>query len=98
MTWEIFLGIVTLVAFVTAIVKPITKLTNTITELIVTVKGLKDSFAEIVSKNEEAHKRIWDHVSKQDTVLDNHEKRLSKMEITFNVEHEFEKEKEHIKE
>jgi len=85
MTWDIFLGFVALVSFIIAIVTPITRLTKTMTELTVSVKGLKDSLAEIVTKNQNSHNRLWEHNTKQDNTISDHEKRIGKLEVKLDV-------------
>jgi hypothetical protein len=91
MTWEVFLGIAALVSFGIAIITPITKLTKTMTELTLGVQGLKETIADIVLRNNESHTRLWDHNGQQDKILDNHEKRITKIELRMDIE----KEKEH---
>lgn len=92
MTWEIFLGIVALVSFGIAIVTPITRLTKTMTELTIGVQSLKEAIGDIVLKNNKSHTRLWEHNGKQDTILDNHEKRITKIEIKMDIQKEKEEE------
>ncbi|MPM19527.1 hypothetical protein SDC9_65953 [bioreactor metagenome] len=78
--WSVVLVIVTLAGLGAAIVKPIVSLTKSITTLTVVVEGLKEEMNHYRDKNSESHERIWKHEEKQDTQLDDHEKRLIKVE------------------
>lgn len=80
MTWEIVVGLGTLFTICVAFVKPIISLTKAMTTLNITVKDLKDSMSEIVVKNQESHKRLWEHNARQDDTIGDHEKRITKIE------------------
>lgn len=89
MSWEIALGIIALftflMAFIKPIIKPVVTLTKAITELTVTVKELKNYVDNFFSSNEKAHERIWEHNESQDEILDNHEKRIIKIETKMEI-------------
>ena len=87
MSWEIVLGIITLFGFVVSIVTPILKLTKVMTELMVSVDGLKDTFNQMNAKNEETFKDLWKHIEEQDDALQEHEKRIFKMEYDIEKYH-----------
>lgn len=87
MTWEIALGIITFFGFVVSVVTPITKLTKIMTELSVSVGNLKNSIDQINSKNTESHRRIWEHNEEQDEKIEDHEKRITRMEYDIDKYH-----------
>lgn len=78
--WSVVLVIVTLVGLGAAIIKPVISLTKSITTLTVATEGLKEEMNCFREKNSESHDRIWKHEDKQDEQLDDHEKRLIKVE------------------
>ena len=85
MTWEIVVGLGTLLTICISIMKPIVSLTKAMTTLNVTVTDLKDSMSEIVVKNQESHKRLWEHNGKQDGKIEDHEKRITKIETNIEL-------------
>lgn len=87
MTWEIVLGIIALFGFIVSIVTPILKLTKIMTELNFSVEGLKDAVNQMSIKNTESHRRIWEHNEEQDKVIDDHERRLIKIEYDMDKFH-----------
>lgn len=87
MTWEILVGIITLVGFIISVIGPIMKLTKVMTELTVSVTNLKDVVDQMGTKNSESHKKIWDHIDEQDKKIDDHEKRLTKTEYDIDKFH-----------
>lgn len=87
MTWEIVAGIIALFGFLVSVVTPLTKLTKIMTELKVSVEGLKEAVSQMGEKNIESHRRIWEHNTEQDETLDNHEKRITKIEYDMNKYH-----------
>lgn len=74
MTWEIFLGISALVAFVIAVGSIISKASQMFATLNTTIKMLSETLKEFKkdskSDREEMHKK-----------LDDHEKRIGKLEV-----------------
>lgn len=87
MTWEIVAGIIALFGFLVSVVTPLTKLTKIMTELKVSVEGLKEAVSQMGEKNIESHRRIWEHNTEQDETLDNHEKRITKIEYDMDKYH-----------
>lgn len=87
MTWEILLGIITLVGFLISIIGPILKLTKVMTELSISVTNLKDAVDQMGIKNSESHKKIWEHIGEQDKKIDDHEKRITKNEYDIDKFH-----------
>ena len=41
--------------------------------------------SEIVVKNQESHKRLWEHNGKQDGKIEDHEKRITKIETNIEL-------------
>lgn len=76
MTWEIVGGIITLVGFLIAIVKPIISLTQAITALNINVSQLAERLSKFDEDNHDSHKRLWEHNSKQDKLLQEHSQRI----------------------
>lgn len=87
MTWEIVVGIIALFGFLVSVVTPLTKLTKIMTELTISVEGLKEAIKQMGDKNTESHKRIWEHNTEQDELLENHEKRITKIEYDMDKYH-----------
>lgn len=87
MTWEIFLGIVALVGFCVTIVTPLMKLSKTMTELNVSMQNLNQAMNTLTANNTESHRRIWAHNDEQDERLENHEKRITKIETKMDIIH-----------
>lgn len=87
MTWEIFLGIVALVGFCVTIATPLMKLSKTMTELNVNMQNLNQAMNTLTANNTESHRRIWAHNDEQDEKLENHEKRITKIETKMDIVH-----------
>ena len=78
--WGVVGVIIALVGFLATIIKPLTNLTRSITELTVVVKRLQRDLQEQESSAHESHKRLWEHNNKQDDRLEDHEHRLIVLE------------------
>ena len=87
MTWEIFLGIVALVGFCVTIATPLMKLSKTMTELNINMQNLNQAMNTLTENNTESHRRIWAHNEEQDEKLENHEKRITKIETKMDIIH-----------
>lgn len=87
MTWEIFLGIVALIGFCVTIMTPLMKLSKTMTELNVNMQNLNQAMNTLTANNTESHRRIWAHNEEQDEKLENHEKRITKIETKMDIMH-----------
>lgn len=74
--WVIFKDIVVIVGLIITVTTPLLKLNTSITQL----KALLDSVANQVQENDKSnsanHKRLWEHNTEQDEILQNHEMRL----------------------
>ena len=87
MTWEIFLGIVALVGFIISLATPLMKLSKTMTELNVNMQNLNKAMNVLTANNTESHRRIWQHNEEQDEKIENHEKRITKIETKMDIMH-----------
>ena len=87
MSWEIFLGIVALVGFCVTIATPLMKLSKTMTELNINMQNLNQAMNTLTANNTESHRRIWAHNEEQDEKLENHEKRITKIETKMDIIH-----------
>ena len=78
--WEVYLVIVSLVGFAIAVGTPIIKLNTSITKLIERLNGLDEGLDELTVRNSKSHERLWKHNEKQDTKIEDHEKRITILE------------------
>lgn len=74
MTWEIFLGIVALVSFVSAIGAIVFKASKVLTSLEVSVNGLSDTLKDFKTDSKADRKELHDKI-------DDHEQRIGKLEV-----------------
>lgn len=98
MTWEIVLGIIALFGFLVSVVTPVLKLTKIMTELNFSVEGLKDAINQINNKNIEDHRRLWEHNTVQDDLIEKHEKRITKIEYDIDKYHNYKPNHHHSEE
>lgn len=74
--WDIVKDIVVLAGLIMTVTTPLLKLNTSITQL----KALLDSVGKNVQENDKSnsasHKRLWEHNTEQDEILQNHEMRL----------------------
>lgn len=74
--WDIVKDLVVLAGLIMTVTTPLLKLNTSITQL----KALLDSVAKNVQENDTSnsasHKRLWEHNTEQDEILQNHEMRL----------------------
>ena len=85
--WTVVLALVTLVGLFLTVGKPILKLNSTLTVLTSRMDSIEkaakdheDALKEQKLHAHESHKRLWDHNSKQDEQLRDHEHRLGVLE------------------
>lgn len=76
MTWEMALGLFSLVTFVVTVVKTIIPLIKAITRLTDKLENLDTKVDEIEDDGNKAHDELWKHNEKQDKMLMEHEMRL----------------------
>lgn len=85
MTVEDLVTLLGLVLAVFSVVTPIIKLTKTMAELTIGVQALKDSLNNIITKNHDAHSRMWDHNKRQDEVINDHDRRIGVVETKLGI-------------
>ena len=85
MTIEDLVTLIGLGVAIISVVTPIVKLTKTMAELIIGVQSLKDSLNNIISKNHDAHSRMWEHNKRQDEVINDHDKRIVVVETKLGI-------------
>ena len=85
MTWEIFLGFVAVIGFIVTVATPLAKLVKIMTELSMSVNNLKEAIKSMDTNNIESHEKIWAHNNGQDNKLENHEKRITKIEYKLDL-------------
>jgi hypothetical protein len=85
MTIEDLVTLLGIVLAVFSVVTPIIKLTKTMAELTIGVQALKDSLNSIISKNHDAHSRMWEHNKRQDEVINDHDKRIVIVETKLGI-------------
>lgn len=77
MTWEIFIGITSIVGFLAIVVPPIVKLYTILAKLQQVVDGIIDKFKD--SKKEQD--KIIEKLETHETELSEHDKRITVLEI-----------------
>ena len=87
MEWTVVTVIVALVGLFLTVGKPILKLNSTLTVLTTRIDAVEndnkkqsEDLKEQKTHAHESHKRLWDHNSKQDEQLRDHEQRLGVLE------------------
>lgn len=80
MEWQIITVLITLGGGIALIAKPIYNLTKAITELTAICRTLEQQFTSLDAHNHDSHKRLWEHNDSQDSKLNDHEKRIFKLE------------------
>jgi len=78
--WTVVTVIVVLSGLVISFVKPLISLNGTLTRLTEAVKVLERELNSISGRNSEAHARLWKKEQEQDSLLADHEKRLTCLE------------------
>lgn len=74
--WVIFKDIVVIVGLVITVTTPLLKLNTSITELKTLLESVMKKVETLDNNNNESHRRLWEHNTEQDKVLQNHEQRL----------------------
>ena len=78
--WVIFKDIVVIVGLVITVTTPLLKLNTSITELKTLLESVMKKVETLDNNNTESHRRLWEHNTEQDKVLQNHEQRLHDLE------------------
>ena len=74
-----------MVGFMSTVISPLMKLSKTMTELNVNMQNLNQAMNTLTSHNTESHRRIWEHNEEQDSKIENHEKRITKIETKMDI-------------
>ena len=80
MEWTVVTALVALAGLGAAVVKPIVSLTRSITALTVVVERIERELATQARHSQESHRRIWGKNEEQDGRLDDHERRIDRLE------------------
>lgn len=85
MTWEIFLGISALVAFVGSIGGIVFKLSKTLAILETTIRTLADTLKDFKVNSHQTHQTLFTKVENQEKRIDKHETRITILETKVNA-------------
>ena len=80
MEWTVVTVLIALIGLFLTVGKPIIKLNETITKLTVTCNNLDKRFGKFEADNHDSHKRLWEHSTEQDRLLEEHDKRITVLE------------------
>jgi hypothetical protein len=78
--WQVVGVLIAIVGFVAAIVSPIIKLNTSIVKLSTLVDGLGNKLSTMESTNAASHDRIWNKLDEHGDELQDHDKRIIKLE------------------
>lgn len=73
MEWTVVTVLIALIGLGGAIIKPVVSLTQSITKLTVIVDALQNDMNTMISKNSDAHERIWRKNEEHDLALQRHD-------------------------
>ena len=80
MEWTVVTALAALTGLGAVIVKPIVSLTRSITELTVVVERVEQELAQQARRSQDSNRRLWAKNEEQDGRLDDHEKRIDRLE------------------
>lgn len=80
MEWTVVTVLIALAGLFAALWKPLSKLTEAITELREAARYLRDAFNEQKASNEKAHEALAEDIREHGEKLDDHEKRIIELE------------------
>lgn len=78
--WGVFQTVTAIIALFVTVGAPVLKLNAAITKQSVLLSSLDEQLKQISKEKTEAHKRLWDHNTKQDDTIANHEARIKVLE------------------
>ncbi len=78
--WTVVGAIAVLFGLIVSVVTPLLKLNTSITQLTCAVSVLQKNIEGLTTKNSESHTKLWEHIAKQDSQLNNHETRIRVIE------------------
>ncbi len=79
--WTVVTVLVTMAGLLISVVTPLLKLNSTITRLNASVDSLTGEMEKYSAKNDQSHDRLWRKNEEQDTMLDDHEHRITVLEV-----------------
>lgn len=80
MTWEIALGVIALIGFVSSIAAGASKLAKTMGVLENTIKVLHETISEFKHDSNSTHEKIFDRLTEDEKTLVDHEGRIQNLE------------------
>ena len=80
MEWTVVTALAALVGLGAALIKPIVSLTKSITQLTVVVERVEKGLAQQARRSQDSNRRLWAKNEEQDGRLDDHEKRIDRLE------------------
>ncbi len=78
--WTIVGVLAVLFGLIASVVTPLLKLNTSITQLTCAVSVLQKNIEGLTSKNSESHAKLWEHNTRQDAQLSDHETRIKLIE------------------
>ena len=78
--WGVIQTVAAVIALFVTVGAPVLKLNAAITKQSVLLSSLDEKLKQISKEKTEAHKRLWDHNTKQDEAISNHEARIKVLE------------------
>lgn len=76
MEWQVFLVLAEVVGLAVLVGKPVLALNKTITEFNTELRHMTRRVDRLEENKREAHERLWEHNSRQDAELADHESRI----------------------
>lgn len=80
MEWTVVTVLIALIGLFLTVSKPIIKLNETITRLTMICDNLNRRFEKAEIDNHDGHKRLWEHNTAQDRLIEEHDKRITILE------------------
>ena len=81
MEWTVVTVLITLSGLIIAIMTPLLKLNSNIVRLSASVDVLTGEMEKYTAKNDQSHDKLWKKNEEQDATLDDHEHRLTILEV-----------------
>ena len=83
--WTVVLVLVTLLGLVTTVAKPVLRLNSAITRLTSRLDGIAEDLQELTVRNAQSHDRLWERAREQETLLQEHSRRLASLEAESGI-------------
>ena len=78
--WTVVLVLVTLLGLVSTVAKPVLRLNSAITRLTSRLDSIAADLQELTVRNAQSHDRLWERAREQETLLQEHFRRLASLE------------------